>query len=100
MFGPQPKGTWTARIAAAPFKHLRVGDRCVVSEPFSDYDGDLHATGESWTFLTQHFVPYHDGLSLFVSLDGVQEWQIRLQWTPEGQTAVIDRLEHHVKVVG
>lgn len=97
MFGPQPKGAWTAKIAATPFKHLQVGGRYIVAEAFTDYDGDLHPPGESWTFLTQHFVPYHDGLSLFVSLDGEREWQIRLHWTPEGQGAVIDALESIVR---
>jgi len=41
--------------------------------------------------------PYEDGLSLFVSIDGVSEWHIRLQWRPEQQGAIIDNLSHYVR---
>jgi len=54
---------------------------------------------ESWVYLGRNFVPYEDGLSLFVSLDGLNEWQIRLQWRPEQQGAVIDNLHEYVRPV-
>jgi hypothetical protein len=96
MYGPMPKGHWTGHLPIGPFKHLEVGARYVVAREFVDHDKDVHPVGETWTYLGHNFVPYHDGLSLFVSLDGVNEWQIRLQWIPEEQAAVIDALEDHV----
>jgi Domain of unknown function (DUF3601) len=65
---------------------------------FTDFDGKLHPVGESWTYLGKNFVPYHDGLSLFVSLDSKREWQIRLQWLPEGQGPIIDDLAAYVRL--
>jgi hypothetical protein len=91
-----PKGHWTSRLSNEPFKHLEVGARYIVVREFVDYDKDLHPAGETWTYLGYNFVPYHDGLSLFVSLDGVQEWQMRMQWIPEEQGAIISALEDHV----
>jgi hypothetical protein len=81
---------------AAPFKHLRPGTRYVVRAAFRDYDGTTHPEGESWTFRTYSFLPYDDGLSLFVSRPDGSEWQIRLQWRPEAQAAVIDELERFI----
>ena len=37
---------------------------------FEDYDGRIHAVGESWRFLRKNFIPYDDGLSLFVEREG------------------------------
>lgn len=96
MYGPCPPGHFTARGGRDKFQHLRVGHSYRVTQPFTDYDGDLHPAGESWTYLGHNFVPYHDGLSLFVSLDGTQEWQIRLSWNPEDQGPIIDALETYI----
>jgi hypothetical protein len=96
MYGPEPAGHWTTSVKAAPFKHLKPGERCVVSAAFTDYDGDLHAQGESWVFLGHSFLPHDDGLSLFVSLDNLSEWQIRLQWRPEAQAPVIEDLDKYI----
>ena len=71
---------------------LQPGQRYAVVRAFTDFDGHVHPVGETWTYLTQSFVPYHDGLSLFVSLDGVREWRIRLQWRREQQGPIIDSL--------
>ena len=68
-----------------------------MARPFTDHDGDLHPAGESWTYLGHNFVPYHDGLSLFVSLDGAQEWHIRLRWRPEDQGPIIDGLGDYLE---
>ncbi|MES2445473.1 MAG: DUF3601 domain-containing protein [Pseudomonadota bacterium] len=92
-----PSGHWTARLPRQGFKHLKPGRRYEVTAPFTDYDGDLHPAGERWRFLTHNFLPYEDGLSLFVSLDDAQEWHIRLQWRPETQAAIIDALEQHLR---
>lgn len=53
--------------------------------------------GETWQFLGHSFLPYEDGLSLFVSPDGTSEWHIRLQWQPEGQGEVVDDLSRYIK---
>jgi uncharacterized protein DUF3601 len=97
MYGPCPPGHFTARGAAEDFQQLRVGQAYRVARPFTDHDGDLHPAGERWTYVGHNFVPYHDGLSLFVSLDGAQEWQIRLSWRPEDQGDVIDALGDYLE---
>ena len=81
------------------FGPLEPGARYAVIVPFVDHDRDRHEIGESWTFLGHNFLPYDDGLSLFVSLDGEQEWHIRLQWRPEEQADVIDGLADHVRMI-
>src|SRR4051794_12396453 len=37
-----------------------------VAVAFSDYDKTRHEVGERWTFLGKAFLPYEDGLSLFL----------------------------------
>lgn len=98
MYGPMSQGHWSRRLDGQPFKHLTVGSRYEVIAAFVDHDGDEHPVGERWWFLGYNFVPYHDGLSLFVSLDHVQEWQIRLQWIPEEQAGIISALETYVRL--
>jgi hypothetical protein len=70
--------------------------RFEVVRDFTDYDGEAHLAGESWTFVGHNFLPYDDGLSLFVSLDGEREWHIRLQWRDSQQGPVIDNLDAHI----
>lgn len=79
----------------APFKHLVSGRRYVVVKAFKDFDGSEHAVGEAWTFIGHSFLPYDDGLSLFIEQDG-QRLQIRLQWRDEEQGPIIDKLYDHV----
>lgn len=81
---------------AKPFKHLRPGMRYHVVRPFFDYDCVGHPAGESWIFDGSNFLPYDDGLSLFVTRDGGRGQHIRLQWRPEAQGEVIDALERYV----
>src|SRR5581483_7784594 len=50
---------------------------------FADYDKGVHEVGEHWKFLRKSFLPYEDGLSLFVERGSGQETQIRLQCRPE-----------------
>lgn len=96
MQGPRAPQTWTAQTPARSYGTLIPGRRYEVLRPFVDYDGDTHAPGERWTFLGSNFLPYDDGLSLFVSLDGKQEWHIRLQDRPEEQAAIIATLAQHM----
>lgn len=97
MFGPCPSGHWTSHLAPRDFGHLRVGARYRVVAPFDDFDQMPHEAGESWTYLGYAYLPYDDGLSLFVSLDGAQEWHIRMQRRPEEQGEIVDRLDRYVQ---
>ncbi len=65
---------------------------------FKDYDGIIHPIGESWRLLKKSFLPYEDGLSLFVEMNG-QEIQIRLQWRTESQGELIDGFSNFVEEV-
>jgi len=38
-------------------------------------------------------------MSFFVSLDGSQEWQIRLQWRREQQAAVLDAPNEYLQPI-
>ena len=67
-----------------------------VIQPFSDYDGIIHPVGEVWRFVKKSFLPYEDGLTLFVEKDGQQVW-IRLQWRPETQGPIIDNFSEYVE---
>ena len=99
MNGPKPRGYWTSGPREPGETLLEVGRRYVVATAFTDFDGDQHPEGENWTFLAQYFLPYDDGLSLFVSFDEVSEWHIRLQWRPDTQGEIINHLNDHVKPV-
>ena len=100
MYGPCPKGHWSANAGLRlPHRHLTPGRRYRVARAFTDYDGHRHEAGETWTFLGASFSPHEDGQSLFVSLDGSQEWDIRLQWRPETQGAVLDALGDFIQPV-
>src|SRR5690606_15598829 len=48
---------------------LHAGHRYRVIRGFRDFDGDEHPPGERWIFHGSSFLPYDDGLSLFVSID-------------------------------
>jgi Domain of unknown function (DUF3601) len=100
VIGPEPGGHWTASMVPKAFKHLAVGARYAVVREFADFDGGIHPAGETWWFRGHNFLPYDDGLSLFVSLDGQREWHIRLQWVPEQQGRIIDDLETYVRATG
>jgi Domain of unknown function (DUF3601) len=98
-YGPKPLGTWSNHEApncGSSHNFLRAGQRYRVKREFSDHDGHAHPRGEEWLFLGYSFAPYDDGMSFFVSLDGAQEWQIRLQWRAEEQGHVLDHLSEYV----
>ena len=99
MYGPREPGHWTATLQKRHFDFLKAGKRYTVRRQFVDFDGDVHPAGEEWTFLGASFLPYDDGLSLFVSLDGSREWQIRMQWRPEAQGRIIEALARYVVAV-
>jgi len=81
---------------SAPFQHLKPGMRCAVRAAFIDYDGTLHEPGETWIFRGHSFLPYEDGLSLFVERADGTEQQIRMQWRPDKQGSIIDKLDQFI----
>ncbi len=98
MYGPKPSGHWTKhdKKHGPGYRGMIPGRRYVVLRAFRDYDGDMHAPGEAWVFLGSAFLPYEEGLSLFVSLDGKQEWHIRMQRLEQEQGPVLDAWEEFV----
>jgi hypothetical protein len=93
-----PHGHWATGWSLNPgtYHVLHRGGRYRVVKPFRDFYGDEHPIGEAWFFLGYNFLPYEDGLSLFVSIDGRQEWHIRMQCTPEAQGPIVDSLDRHL----
>ena len=79
--------------------HLEPGTHYRVIRSFVDHDRDLHPEGEEWTFLRSAFVPYHSGMSWFVSFDGVEETHIRLQSIPEEQGEILNNLAEYLVAV-
>ncbi len=78
------------------FKHLVIGARYRVAKAFTDFDSGVHPVGESWIFEGHSFLPYDDGLSLFVSEREGQARQIRMRWTDDDQGPVVDALRDYV----
>jgi hypothetical protein len=97
VYGPREQGYWS-RLGGLHPRHdfLAAGHRYRVCRAFADFDGDTHSVGEEWTFLGASFAPHDDGVSLFVSLDGLREWQIRMQWRPETQAEILDTLATYI----
>ncbi|MBX3529887.1 MAG: DUF3601 domain-containing protein [Rhizobiaceae bacterium] len=79
------------------FQHLVIGRRYRVVMSFTDYDRGEHPVGEEWIFEGHSFLPYDDGLSLFVAYDDGRTQQIRMRWAPEDQGPVIDGLRNYIR---
>lgn len=95
--GPYPKGHWTDHIGYNSFDFLQPHRRYEVTRDFRDYDDDLHPAGEQWVWLAHNFVPYHGGYSFIVSVDGENEWHIRLH---EGdQSEILNNLAGYIRAV-
>lgn len=86
----------TATKCAKPFAHLRPGQTFHVVRAFIDYDQMGHPVGECWSYLGHAFLPYEDGLTLFVALPDGRERRIRLQWRAEAQGEILDRLDTYL----
>jgi len=99
MMGPEASGKWTSNFdpPSTTLSFFELGRRYRVKTAFDDFDRDRHPVGESWIFLGSNYVPYHAGMSLFVSLDGEREWLIRLQWYKEEQADVLGALDHYLE---
>lgn len=86
-----PKPTFTAAS-------LVPGQTYRVIKAFKDYDGIVHTAGERWRFVAKNFLPYEDGLTLLVEMNG-QNVSLRLQWRDEAQGQIIDNFSDHVEAV-
>lgn len=71
-----------------------------VRRAFTDYDRVRHEVGEVWTLIGSSFLPYDDGLSLFVQTPDGRTWHIRMQHRPEEQRPVIDRFPDYLEPIG
>lgn len=76
--------------------HLEQEQPYKVIKEFIDYDKEVHPVGESWIYIGTAFLPYEDGLSLFVKKDNV-ETTYRLQWRKEEQAYIIDNFKDFVE---
>ena len=74
---------------------LVIGQSYRVIKTFIDYDGIVHPVGESWRFVKKSFLPYEDGLSLFVE-SSQQNVSFRLQWRAESQSQIINNFSDFV----
>lgn len=63
---------------------------------FKDYDGTIHPVGETWKFRGKNFLPYEDGLSMFVDRDD-ETIHFRLQWRAESQGEIIRNFSNYVE---
>ena len=83
-----PRQTFSA-FELRPLRTYRVVSR------FLDYDKVAHEVGERWTFLRKAFLPYEDGLSLFVMVSG-REIHIRLQCREDEQGPIANSFSDFV----
>ena len=97
MFG------WFRRSRAAPappaparYRHLTVGQRYRVAQPFDDFTGRTHPTDEISTFVSWNYLPYDDVLTLFFERDDGSQVVIQLQDRPEAQREVVDALDSYL----
>jgi len=74
------------------YKHLEAGKTYIINKTFFDFDNVQYKEGEKIVFIGSNFVPYEDGLSLFVVYRN-EERQIRLQIRPEEQQVIAQSLE-------
>jgi hypothetical protein len=67
-----------------------------VTTAFVDHDGLRHPVGETWRFVSHNFVPYHDGLTLFVEREGQQE-SCRMECRNESQGPIVSAFSDFVE---
>lgn len=96
--GGSPKGTYSDRGVGHGYLHMIVGKRYRVVQEFTDFDRQVHPVGEEWNYVGTAFLPYDDGRSIFVSLDGTREWHIRMQDREEEQRDILDNFAKYVVV--
>jgi len=69
-----------------------------VTADFVDYDGLPHRAGEIWRFIGHNFLPYDDGLTIYIERGG-QNSVFRMQWRNEAQGEVVSNFSDYVEEV-
>jgi hypothetical protein len=87
MSSPQRKFTAVDLIPGKSYRVLK---------SFEDYDGFSHPVGEQWRYIDKSFLPYEDGLTLKIELNG-QLTGLRLQWRDDRQAPIIDDFSNYVQ---
>jgi hypothetical protein len=75
---------------------LIAGQTYRVIKEFVDFDGLPHSVGEQWRFVAHNFLPYDDGLTLYVERAG-RNHTIRLQWREETQGQIVSVFSDYVE---
>ena len=74
------------------------GQKYKVAKEFFDYDKIFHPVGETWTFAGTNFLPYEDGLTLYVTVEDLpKQISYRLQWRQEEQALIIENFIQFVE---
>lgn len=94
------------KLASFTAFSLIPGQMYRVKISFGDFDGTPHLAGERWRFVGHNFLPYDDGLTLYVEyLDtetgtaSGRSGVIRLRCLPEDQGDIVDRFSDFVEIV-
>jgi hypothetical protein len=99
---PQSYMKFTSNSNFSPMSNplnLTPGQKYKVVKEFLDYDKNLHHVGETWTFAGTNFLPYEDGLTLHVAIDGFPtQVSYRLQWRQEEQAFIIENFTEFVEL--
>lgn len=82
-----------------PFRHLRPGERYFVVWPFVDIIRSAIQSANAGGLVRYAFLPYEDGLTLFLTAPDGQEVQLRLQGRPDAQGSIVDALDTYLSPV-
>ncbi len=85
----------TAKRKFSAFELIQGKPYRVITD-FVDYDGLHHKVGESWSFTGHDFLPYDDGLTIYIIRDGKNS-ALRMQSSPESQGAIVDAFSDFVE---
>ena len=102
MYGPKKIGFWSSlkgNNTGKRYLFLQAGNKYRVVQPFSDYSGYLHPIGEEWMFLGYSFVPYDEGLSLFITFNQLEEWNIPMLYNENGQQDIIESFSEYIQLI-
>jgi hypothetical protein len=97
MYGPKQNGFWSKR-SGAERKPLELGVEYEVTKAFVDHDGTTHPVGERWRFVGSSFLPYDNGLSLFVQTpEG--EWNLPFALGSDQEGPIWHAFEDYVRAL-
>lgn len=75
---------------------LKKGKKYKVIKTFTDFDNIIHKIGETWVFDKTTYLPYHSGLSLFVTENKVNK-QYHFQDVAEEQEKLLSNFMKYVE---